>query len=279
MSSIQKSIAARCQQVGKPLFLSGGVLSNTVQTGELVCNEIADVTNALFDGVTGFMLLKAFDINYAIKAVKTLNEICCTVEPLIFKKSQFWRLSTEIKVPVNNAEAALMSAAMVANIIDARVIIMPTVSGRTAKALLWLRPSALIITVSTNPRTTRFLFTYRNIIPLMFTGQPDRHWAKTVHSRAVYALDFAISRGYLIHGDMYVTLQRSIEGITYCDMVRIFKVTTSGRHMLQCPEEYSFATKKEDNDDDEKNHKTIDRNGDTENDTKGKDEGKPKKAS
>lgn len=83
-------------QVGKPLFLSGGILSSIVKTGELRCNEIADVTNALFDGVTGFMLKEVVDINYAIKAVRTLNEICCTVEPLSFTKSEFWRLTSEV---------------------------------------------------------------------------------------------------------------------------------------------------------------------------------------
>lgn len=76
--------------------MSGGVLSSIIQTGELVCNEISDVTNALFDGVTGFMLKKVYDTNNAIKAVRTLNEICCAVEPLIFNKSEFWRLSSEV---------------------------------------------------------------------------------------------------------------------------------------------------------------------------------------
>lgn len=83
-------------QVGKPLFISGGVLSNVVQSGELTCNEIADVTNALFDGVTGFMLKEALDVNNAIKAVRTLNEMCCAIEPLTFNKSEFWRLTSEV---------------------------------------------------------------------------------------------------------------------------------------------------------------------------------------
>lgn len=83
-------------QVGKPLFLSGGVLSKVVETGELMCNEIADVTNALYDGVTGFVLKDALDINNTIKAVRTLNEICCAVEPFVFTKSEFWRLTSEV---------------------------------------------------------------------------------------------------------------------------------------------------------------------------------------
>lgn len=74
-------------------------------------------------------------------------------------------------MPVNNAEATAMATAMVANEIGARVIILPTISGRTAKALLWLRPSALIITISRNPKTTRYLFTHRNVIPLMYAGK------------------------------------------------------------------------------------------------------------
>lgn len=73
-------------------------------------------------------------------------------------------------MPVNAAEASALSCAAVANQTNSRVIVLPTVTSRTAKVLLYLRPCCIIITVSNSTRTTRLLNTYRCVVPLMYKG-------------------------------------------------------------------------------------------------------------
>lgn len=78
-------------------------------------------------------------------------------------------------MPVNAAEASALSCAIVANQCNARVVVIPTVTGRTAKILMWLRPSCLIITVSTKKGTTRLLQTHRCVVPLIYKGSYNVH--------------------------------------------------------------------------------------------------------
>ncbi|XP_061710875.1 uncharacterized protein LOC133520458 isoform X3 [Cydia pomonella] len=135
LNSMQKWVVAKCQQAGKPIFLSGGVMQSAVRYGVTKCNEIADVTNAILDGVSGFILKDCENIDNTIESVKLLDDICRTVEPYTCTKNSFWRLTNQYLMPVNAAEASVMSCVALANQSNAQVIILPTVTGRTAKAL------------------------------------------------------------------------------------------------------------------------------------------------
>lgn len=73
-------------------------------------------------------------------------------------------------MPVNAAEATALSCVTVANQCNARVVVIPTVTGRTANTLMWLRPSCLVITVSTKTAATRLLQSYRCVVPLLYKG-------------------------------------------------------------------------------------------------------------
>lgn len=77
----------------------------------------------------------------------------------------------QIKMPVNAAEAAVISCVTAANQTNSRVIIVPTVSGKTIRLLHWLRPSSIVITISTNIRVLRHLRNYRSVMPILYKGQ------------------------------------------------------------------------------------------------------------
>lgn len=73
-------------------------------------------------------------------------------------------------MPVNAAEACAISCATVANQTNARLIIVPTVSGRTAYLLNWMRPNSTVIAVSTKMTTIKLLKTFRSVVPLYYKG-------------------------------------------------------------------------------------------------------------
>ncbi|VVD01349.1 unnamed protein product [Leptidea sinapis] len=135
----------------------------------------------------------------------------------------------QVKMPINAAEAAVISCAMVANLSKARVIVIPTVSGKTMKALHWMRPSALIITVSTKLSIIRLLHTYRGVMPLMY-----KDWYEAIEDRVKYAIEYAVQRGWLQYRDYYVTLQRGADNSSFCDMVRVWEVSISKKHLVEC---------------------------------------------
>ncbi|XP_050667605.1 pyruvate kinase-like isoform X2 [Leptidea sinapis] len=229
LPQIQKWISSKCLQAGKPMYLSGGVFKEAICTGVFHINEISDVVNAIMDGVSGFVLQDCFDVDLALQVLRALNELCYFVEPLVTSKINFWRILDEVKMPINAAEAAVISCAMVANLSKARVIVIPTVSGKTMKALHWMRPSALIITVSTKLSIIRLLHTYR-----VNQEKPFKDWYEAIEDRVKYAIEYAVQRGWLQYRDYYVTLQRGADNSSFCDMVRVWEVSISKKHLVEC---------------------------------------------
>ncbi|CAG9559756.1 unnamed protein product [Danaus chrysippus] len=218
---------------GKPFYVSGGIFEMTLKTGEFVDCEISDVTNALMDDVSGFLLKESSDSSLTFDVLKGINELCYTIDPLLTSKSKFYRIIDEVKMPVNAAEAAVIACATVTNQTQANIIVVPTVSGTTMKYLHWMRPSCLIITVSPEIRTTRLLRTYRSVMPLLFTQEQQNEWPKAVEARIYFAIDYAVNRNWLMYGDTYITLERSSESTSFCDTVRVCKVSISKKTLVE----------------------------------------------
>ncbi|XP_041970745.1 pyruvate kinase-like [Aricia agestis] len=169
---IQKWLAAKCFQVGKPLFICGGVFEEALRFGKFRYPQTTDVCNAILDGISGFILKScAPSTTLTVKVLKSINEISCFVEPLITSSSHFMRIIKEVKVPVNAAEAAVIACVMAARQTNSRVIILPTVSGATVRILNWIRPPCLVIAISSDVRTTRRLHIYRGVTPLLFSSK------------------------------------------------------------------------------------------------------------
>ncbi|OWR53071.1 putative pyruvate kinase [Danaus plexippus plexippus] len=233
LANIQKWLSGKCIQAGKPFYISGGVFEIALKTGEFIDCEISDVTNALMDDVSGFLLKESSDSSLTFDVLKGINELCYTIDPLLTSKSKFHRIIDEVKMPVNAAEAAVIACATVANQTQANIIVIPTVSGTTMKYLHWMRPSCLIITVSPEIRTTRLLRTYRSVMPLLFTQEQQNEWSKAVEARIYFAIDYAVNRNWLMYGDTYITLERGSESTSFCDTVRVCKVSISKKTLVE----------------------------------------------
>ncbi|CAH2243260.1 jg16099 [Pararge aegeria aegeria] len=220
-------------QAGKSLHISGGVFTIALKTGCFSNHEISDVTNAIIDGVSGFILEESYNPDNIIEVLHGINELCYTIEPLVTSKICYKRIIDEFKMPINAAEATAISCVTIANQTNARVIIIPTVSGKTLRCLNWMRPSSLIITVSTNVQVTRRLIAYRSIMPLLYTGYQHSNWQLNVEARIFFALEYAVKRSWLVYGDTYITLQRCSDSSAFCDMVRIWKVSISKKALVE----------------------------------------------
>ncbi|KAJ0178691.1 hypothetical protein K1T71_005466 [Dendrolimus kikuchii] len=234
MGQIQKMVGAKCLQAGKPFYLCGGVFREALIHGNISNHEIADVTNALLDGVTGFVLKDCDDIELILKVIKVMTDLCCFVEPFTNAKTDFWRILDETKMPINAAEAAAMSCALAANQTSARVIVLPTVTGKTAKGLMRYRPNCIVLTVSNKPSTTRLLMTYRCVVPLTYYTPSGITWQKTIESKINFAIEYAVKNGWLEYGDPYIALYKGSDCSSFCDTVRILNVIIMKRAFVEC---------------------------------------------
>ncbi|KAI5646602.1 pyruvate kinase, barrel domain-containing protein [Phthorimaea operculella] len=230
---LQKWMAGKCQEVGMPFFINS-VFAHVSRFGVITDTEIADVTNALLDGVTGFILKDYHDIENTEVALHGLNKICCEVEPLTYSRKMFWRMMNAFPMPVNAAEAAVVSTVAAANQTNARIVIVSSVSGLTARMLLCLRPACIVITVTERMHAARMMYCCRNLVPIIYKGGPQSKWAEIEEARIQFAADLAVSKQWMEYGDIYVTLQRSYEGHLFCDTVKVMTVTFAKKMLVEC---------------------------------------------
>lgn len=60
-------------------------------TGDFHGREFSDVTNAILDGVTGFVLRETPNVDYLMAVMRTMNDLCASVEPLTNDRQGFFR--------------------------------------------------------------------------------------------------------------------------------------------------------------------------------------------
>ncbi|CAH1647101.1 unnamed protein product [Spodoptera littoralis] len=231
---MQNIIAGKCRKAGKPFYVSGGIFEETLKTGIANTREISEVTNAILGGTTGFSLYDTSNMNNLFETIKNFNELCPSVEPLCTDKTEFYQFLSRTKMPLNAAEACALSCVEIANQTKARLIIVPTVSGGTVALITWFRPNSTILAVSTTTRTVRRLKTLRGVIPLLYKGEPRRTWFDIVQDRVNFALQYAVVKRWILFNHYYITLEKGSERSSFCDAVRVWKVTASKESQIQC---------------------------------------------
>lgn len=85
-------------QAGKPFYISGGIFAEGLLSGKIVEYEVSNFTNAVLERATGYVLKESSDVEMMLEVIKTMNEICCNVEPFTNSRSGFWRIMTEVRI-------------------------------------------------------------------------------------------------------------------------------------------------------------------------------------
>lgn len=84
------------QQVGKPVYLSGGLFQEGLRRGDFNYGEVSDVANAVIDGVSGFQLKCYENIELTVVSMKLMDDICRSAEPFRMNHANFWRMVQEV---------------------------------------------------------------------------------------------------------------------------------------------------------------------------------------
>ena len=134
-------------------------------------SEIADITACITDGVDGFVLSKETAIGeHPVKAVKALNAICKTAEPLVYQKELFADLTKTLS-PIEPLYAIAIAAVEASLKCNAASIMVTTVTGRSAKVLSRFRPRCPIIAITRYAHVSRFLNMWRGVFPVQYISE------------------------------------------------------------------------------------------------------------
>lgn len=129
---------------------------------------MAGVTAAILDGADCLVTAEETSIGkYPVNAIKILTRICMEVEAAQHYKRLIFEL-TDISFPIEPTEAICMSAVDISFKTNAAIIIVCTVTGRSASLLAKYRPKCPIIAVTRLPQTARIMNMYRAVYPLLY---------------------------------------------------------------------------------------------------------------
>jgi pyruvate kinase len=162
---VQKRIVGECQRQGKPVIVATQMLDSMHHNRRPTRAEATDVANAILDGADACMLSGETAIGeFPVESVETMNRIMLATEPLL-KEHPLGPVESGGDVHPITA-AAVRASAMLAEQIDARLVVVATRGGGTCRMRSKQRDFVRTIGVSDSPSVLQKLTLLWGVTPL-----------------------------------------------------------------------------------------------------------------
>ena len=163
--AVQKKLTRICRMLGKRVITATEMLESMIQNPRPTRAEISDVANAVYDGTSCVMLSgESAAGKYPVEAVKAMAQIAEYTEQHTDYKQRF--LSTEY-VGKDNLDSISHAVCSIALDVNAKAIVVCSVSGRTAMLVSRFRTPVNIIGMTTDPKIWRRLSMSWGVTPVM----------------------------------------------------------------------------------------------------------------
>ncbi len=169
--AVQKKLTRICRMMGKRVITATEMLESMIQNPRPTRAEISDVANAVYDGTSCVMLSgESAAGKYPVAAVKAMAEIAEYTEQHTDYKQRF--LSTEY-VGKNNLDCISHAVCAMAIDVNAKAIVVCSVSGKTAMMVSRFRTPVNIIGMTTDKKIWRRLSMSWGVTPVMADQFPS----------------------------------------------------------------------------------------------------------
>ncbi len=164
LPAIQKYLITKCRLLGKRVITATEMLESMIQNPRPTRAEISDVANAVYDGSSAIMLSgESASGKYPVESVHNMAEIALTTEVNIDYAKQFKGTDFKIK---NNLDAVSHAACAMAVDINAKGLVISSVSGITARMVSRFRIPVDIVGLTTNEKAYRKLNLSWGVLPV-----------------------------------------------------------------------------------------------------------------
>lgn len=153
----QKTIVKTARKHKKICIVATEMLESMKHNPRPTRAEVSDVANAVLNGTDAVMLSgETTTGEYVVETVKAMAKICECIENSIEYKNIF--AEKKVSTPT---DAIVKSVAEAANSLDSKLIVVPTISGKSAKLISNLEPSCPILAlVSTEEIANQLALNY-----------------------------------------------------------------------------------------------------------------------
>jgi pyruvate kinase len=180
---VQKRILLAALERGKPAITATQMLESMLHHPEPTRAEASDVANAILDGTSAVMLSGETAVGeYPLEAVMTMDKIARAVEPSLAYRHE---LDIDPDEPYATVGEAMSNAACdIAEALDAKAILVPTYSGRTASAVARHRPKRPVIAATHKSHAAQQLAIEWGVVPRLIPECADVEelWAQTLEA-------------------------------------------------------------------------------------------------
>jgi len=169
--AVQKRLTKICRMMGKRVITATEMLESMIQNPRPTRAEISDVANAVYDGTSCVMLSgESAAGKFPVEAVKAMAQIAEYTEQQTDYKQRF--LSTEY-VGQNTLDCISHAVCAMALDVNAKAIVVCSVSGKTAMLVSRFRTPVNIIGMTTDPKIWRRLSMSWGVTPVMAEQFPS----------------------------------------------------------------------------------------------------------
>ena len=188
--AVQKRLTSVCRLLGKRVITATEMLESMIQNPRPTRAEISDVANAVYDGSSAVMLSgESAAGKYPVEAVKTMADICEFTEQHTSYGKRFRNAEFRIR---NMLDAISHATCAMAIDVEARGIVVCSVSGTTARMVSRFRCPVDIIGMTTDERIYRRLSLSWGVTPVLaeeFSSQDVMFYHALASARKVLNLE------------------------------------------------------------------------------------------
>ncbi len=162
---VQRRIIKLCKQYHKPVIVATQMLESMIKSPVPTRAEVNDVATAVMDQVDAVMLSAEAAIGeYPVEAVATMNRIILRVEKYNQSLQQS-HVFSQTQDDMNQTQAIVESASILASQLHAKIIFVSTSSGKTALALSSCRPFVPIAAITQHKHVCTQLALVWGVLP------------------------------------------------------------------------------------------------------------------
>ena len=163
--SVQKKLINKCRLLGKLVITATEMLESMITNPRPTRAEISDVANAVYDGSSAIMLSgESAAGKYPVEAVRNMAQIAEFTEIHISYRKRFLNTDFTINSVLDAISHATCSMAID---VEAKVIVVCSTSGRTARMVSRFRSPVDIIGTTTIPKAWRKLALSWGVTPIL----------------------------------------------------------------------------------------------------------------
>ena len=187
--AVQKRLTSVCRLLGKRVITATEMLESMIQNPRPTRAEISDVANAVYDGSSAVMLSgESAAGKYPVEAVKTMADICEYTEKHTSYGKRFRTGDFRIR---NMLDAISHATCAMAIDVEAKGIVVCSVSGTTARMVSRFRCPVDIVGMTTDERIFRRLSLSWGVTPVLaeeFSSQDVMFYHAMASARKVLNL-------------------------------------------------------------------------------------------